>query len=56
MERLYMDWLKISQALENTSVLLGQQEDGAGKLEQIEMAKQEWKQAFTYASSDVFRA
>ncbi|WP_198020530.1 hypothetical protein [Anoxybacteroides tepidamans] len=56
MKQLGMDWIKISQALENTYMLLEQQEMQSEELQQIEMAKHEWKQAFTYALSDVFRA
>ncbi|GGJ77522.1 hypothetical protein GGR02_003077 [Anoxybacillus voinovskiensis] len=46
------DLLKISQALERTYTMLAPHSEG---LEQMERAKQEWKHAFVYVLSRVFR-
>ncbi|ANB61011.1 hypothetical protein [Anoxybacteroides amylolyticum] len=46
------DLLKISQALDRTYTMLVPHNQG---LEQVEQAKQEWKQAFLYVLSRVFR-
>ncbi|KXG09846.1 hypothetical protein AT864_02015 [Anoxybacillus sp. P3H1B] len=56
MALLCKDLLKISQALDKTYALLEQHQEETTGLESIEIAKHEWKQAFTYAMSDVFRA
>ncbi|MCZ0755741.1 hypothetical protein [Anoxybacillus sp. J5B_2022] len=49
-----IDLLKISQALDHTYTMLAPYEEEG--LERIEMAKHEWKQAFVYVLSSVFRA
>jgi nitrate/nitrite-specific signal transduction histidine kinase len=56
MALLCKDLLKISQALDKTYALLEKHQEETTGLESIEIAKHEWKQAFTYAMSDVFRA
>jgi hypothetical protein len=56
MRQLSMDLLKISQALDNTYTLLQQHDVETEELERIEVAKDTWKQAFTYVLSSTLRA
>jgi hypothetical protein len=51
-----IDWMKISEALDNTYELLVQQNIEDEHLKQIEMAKKMWKQAFTYRISSSMKA
>ncbi|QPA32738.1 hypothetical protein [Thermaerobacillus caldiproteolyticus] len=50
-----VDLLKISQALDNTYTLLEQHDVETERLKQIKVAKDVWKQAFTYVLSSTFR-
>jgi hypothetical protein len=51
-----IDWVKISEALDNTYEFLVQQNVEDEHLKQIEAAKNIWKQAFTYRISSPLKA
>ncbi|HZG60061.1 MAG TPA: hypothetical protein VEY68_06260 [Anoxybacillus sp.] len=49
------DLIKISQALDHTYTLLQENDVLVEGIKQIEMAKDTWKQAFTYVLSNTLR-
>jgi hypothetical protein len=55
MKHQSIDLIKISQALDHTYTLLQQYDVATEGIKQIEVAKDAWKQAFTYVLSNTLK-
>jgi hypothetical protein len=55
MKQSSIELIKISQALDSTYTLLHQYDVATEGIKQIEVAKDAWKQAFTYVLSNTLK-